>query len=322
MPTSVEIVRRFRRLRALVVGDVMLDTYIEGAATRLCGEGPAPVVRKENERRAAGGAANTAANLRALGASVMLVGVVGCDQGATLLRETLRELDVDDAWLIEDHDASTLRKTRVLADGQLLARVDEGETRTHIARCEPLLIDAMGRSASQCDVIVVSDYCYGVLSDTVIARLAQLRARYGIPLVVDSKALERFAGAGATIVTPNALEASLLVGHTGSPAPPLDLIEMRHAGQRILALLDTEHVALTMAADGALLLSRDGGIVHIPAYPVAQAHEIGAGDSFAAGLALGLAAGAPLDEAGRLGMDTASIAITKRWTAVATRREL
>src|SRR5690348_3394395 len=147
MPTSVEIVRRFRRLRALVVGDVMLDTYIEGAATRLCGEGPAPVVRKENERRAAGGAANTAANLRALGASVMLVGVVGCDQGATLLRETLRELDVDDAWLIEDHDASTLRKTRVLADGQLLARVDEGETRTHIARCEPLLIDAMGRSA-------------------------------------------------------------------------------------------------------------------------------------------------------------------------------
>jgi D-beta-D-heptose 7-phosphate kinase / D-beta-D-heptose 1-phosphate adenosyltransferase len=128
MPTPVEIVRRFRRLRALVVGDVMLDTYIEGAATRLCGEGPAPVVRKENERRAAGGAANTAANQRALGASVMLVGVVGCDQSATLLRETLRELDVDDAWLIEDHDAGTLRKTRVLADGQLLARVDEGET--------------------------------------------------------------------------------------------------------------------------------------------------------------------------------------------------
>jgi bifunctional ADP-heptose synthase (sugar kinase/adenylyltransferase) len=83
MPTSVEIVRRFRRLRALVVGDVMLDTYIEGAATRLCGEGPAPVVRKDTERRAAGGAANTAANLRALGASVMLVGVVGCDMGAT-----------------------------------------------------------------------------------------------------------------------------------------------------------------------------------------------------------------------------------------------
>jgi D-beta-D-heptose 7-phosphate kinase / D-beta-D-heptose 1-phosphate adenosyltransferase len=178
------------------------------------------------------------------------------------------------------------------------------------------------RRASQCDVIVVSDYRYGVLSDTVIAHIAQLRARYGVPLVVDSKALERFVGAGATIVTPNALEASLLAGQTSAPASPPDLVEMRHAGQRILALLDTEHVALTMAADGALLLSRDGGIAHIPAYPVAQAHEIGAGDSFAAGLALGLAAGAPLDEAGRLGMDAASVAITKRWTAVATRREL
>jgi D-beta-D-heptose 7-phosphate kinase/D-beta-D-heptose 1-phosphate adenosyltransferase len=322
MPTAVEIVRRFRRLRALVVGDVMLDTYIEGVATRLCGEGPAPVVRKENERRAAGGAANTAANLRALGASVMLVGVVGRDLGATLLRQALRDLGVDDGWLVEDGEAGTLQKTRVLADGQLLARVDEGETRASIACCEPQLLDALGRAAPQCDVILVSDYRYGVLSDTVIARIAQLRASYGAPLVVDSKALERFAGAGATIVTPNALEAAQLVGHTTSPAPPVDLVEMRHVGQRILALLDTEHVALTMAADGALLLSRDGAIAHIPAYPVAQAHEIGAGDSFAAGLALGLGAGAALDEAGRFGMDAASIVITKRWTAVATRREL
>ncbi len=322
MPTSVEIVRRFRRLRALVVGDVMLDTYIDGAATRLCGEGPAPVVRKENERRAAGGAANTAANLRALGANVMLVGVVGRDTSATLLRQALRAMDVDDNWLVEESSVGTLQKTRVLADGQLLARVDEGETRAHIVRCEPLLLDALNRAAAQCDVIVVSDYCYGVLSSTVIAHIAHLRARYGVPLVVDSKALERFAGAGATVVTPNSLEASLLVGPSGPPVQAPDFVAMRHTGQRILALLDAEHVALTMAADGVLLLSREGGVAHIPAYPVAQAHEIGAGDSFAAGLALGLAAGAPLDEAGRLGVDAAGIAITKRWTAVATRREL
>ncbi len=322
MLSPTEIVRRFRRLRALVVGDVMLDTYIEGAATRLCGEGPAPVVRKENERRAAGGAANTAANLRALGAGVMLVGVVGRDTGATLLRETLRELDVDDGWLVDDRNAGTLRKTRVLADGRLLARVDEGETRANVARNETRLLETLERAAQLCDVIVISDYCYGVLSGAVIARIGELRAERGVPLIVDSKALMRFAGAGVTVVTPNATEASLLVGQPGPLAQPLDLVAMRHTGQRILQMLDTEHIALTMAADGALLLSRDGGIAHIPAYPVAQAHEIGAGDSFAAGVALGLGAGAALDEAGRLGMDAASIAITKRWTAVATRREL
>jgi len=272
MLSPTEIVRRFRRLRALVVGDVMLDTYIDGVATRLCGEGPAPVVRKDTERRAGGGAANTAANLRALGASVLLIGVVGRDPGATLLRQALRDLDVDDSWLIEDRAIGTLQKTRVLADGQLLARLDEGETRALIARCEPLLLDALGRAGPKCDVIVVSDYCYGVLSDTVIARIAQLRAERGVPLIVDSKALKRFAEVGATVVTPNALEAALLVGQSSPQGQPLDLVAMRHIGQRILALLDTGHVALTMAADGVLLLSRDGGIAHLPAYPVAQAH--------------------------------------------------
>jgi D-beta-D-heptose 7-phosphate kinase/D-beta-D-heptose 1-phosphate adenosyltransferase len=252
----------------------------------------------------------------------MLIGVVGRDTGATLLRETLRELDVDDDWLVDDGNAGTLRKTRVLADGRLLARVDEGETRAYAARCEAQLLETLERAAQLCDVIVVSDYCYGVLSGAVIARIGALRAERGVPLIVDSKALMRFAGAGATVVTPNAVEASLLIGQPGPLARPLDLVAMRHTGQRILKMLDTEHIALTMAADGALLLSRDGGIAHIPAYPVAQAHEIGAGDSFAAGLALGLGAGAALDEAGRLGMDAASIAITKRWTAVATRREL
>src|SRR5438270_10246432 len=118
MATAVDLVQRFRGLRALVLGDAMLDSYLEGTATRLCAEGPVPVVRKTAEQRAPGGAANTAANLRALGADVCLLGIVGPDAAGGLLRAALHERGVDDRWLVEDAAASTLHKLRILADGQ------------------------------------------------------------------------------------------------------------------------------------------------------------------------------------------------------------
>ena len=125
MPSPVEIVRRFRRLRALVIGDAMLDTYVEGSAGRLCTEGPVPVVRKTGEEQVPGGAANAAANVRALGAGVALLGVVGADPAGAQLRAALRTRDVDDRWLVEDAGARTLHKLRILADGQYVVRLDD-----------------------------------------------------------------------------------------------------------------------------------------------------------------------------------------------------
>src|SRR2546426_10242777 len=102
MSMAIELVRRFRGLRALVIGDAMLDTYLEGTAARLCREGPVPVVRKTGEHRIPGGAANTAANLRALEAEVFFLSIVGQDMTGAALRSSLREQGVDDRWLVED----------------------------------------------------------------------------------------------------------------------------------------------------------------------------------------------------------------------------
>src|SRR5690554_1244441 len=115
MSSSIEVVRRFRRPRALVIGDAMLDSYLEGTAARLCTEGPVPVVRKTAEERVPGGAANCAANLRALGADVVFLGLIGRDVTGLLLRCALRERGVDDRWLVEDEAVSTLHKLRILA---------------------------------------------------------------------------------------------------------------------------------------------------------------------------------------------------------------
>ena len=323
--SAVHIVRRFRQVRALVIGDAMLDTYMLGSAARLCSEGPVPVVTKAEEHRVPGGAANTAANMRALGATVLYLGVIGADSNGAILKETLRRCGVGDRWLIEDPAATTLHKMRILADGQYVVRLDEGDARAASRTNQQRILAALEEAFAQCDVVVVSDYAYGLVSDAVIRRLRALRERTPRPLIVDSKQLLRFRAARATVITPNWLEACLATqpGASSSAIPgSVSIPEADRVGRRLLDLLDAEHVALTMAGDGVLLASRDAVATHLPASRVALASDVGAGDSFASALALALAAGASLPDAARIGIDTASIAIGKRFTSVATQQEV
>jgi D-beta-D-heptose 7-phosphate kinase / D-beta-D-heptose 1-phosphate adenosyltransferase len=324
----VNLVRGFRGLRTLVIGDAMLDTYLEGTATRLCREAPVPVVSRTAEHLVPGGAANTAANLSALDADVTFLSIVGQDSVGASLRSILREQGIDDRWIIEDASMRTLHKLRIVANGQYLVRFDE-EVRSPSVESQKQLLENLEEVFPHCDLVVVSDYGYGVLVDTVIDRLRMLCAARPCPLLVDSKYLDRFLNVHATVVTPSQVEAQLLVyGHAvTSPGCPtaeagIDVQEMESIGQRLLAMLDAEHVAITLAGDGVFLLNRQGLTLHIPTHPVAHPNDVGAGDSFAAAMALALAAGGNIEEAARVALDAASIAVSKRWTAVVRYQEL
>jgi D-beta-D-heptose 7-phosphate kinase / D-beta-D-heptose 1-phosphate adenosyltransferase len=350
--TAIECVRHFLHLRALVIGDAMLDTYLEGTASRLCSEGPVPVVQKTAEYRLPGGAANTAANIRALEADVLFLGIVGRDIAGTVLRSALRERGVSDDWLVEDESVQTLHKLRILADGQYVVRFDELQypqtapmhppgpllsrgsfaytgkprlaTECASASTTSRLIARLEEAYALCDLIVVSDYCYGVLSEAVIERLATLQATHQKPLLIDSKALHHFRHVEATIVTPNYMEASLLVEGHVLPVrhTAFDLSEIERIAWQLLTLLSTKQVAVTLGEHGVFLLDRRGSVVHLTAHPVAHANDVGAGDSFAAAMALSLAAGLDVQEAAQIGIDAASIAVAKRWTAVVQQQEL
>lgn len=358
MVTAVECVQNFRHLRALVIGDAMLDTYLEGTASRLCSEGPVPVVSKIAEYRLPGGAANTAVNVRALEAEVIFLSVIGTDIAGTMLRAALCERGVSDQWLIARESVRTLHKLRILADGQYVVRFDEGEDDdTTFAACEKQLLASLELVYPLCDVVIVSDYRYGVLSDQIIACLASLQASNPKVFLIDSKALHRFQHVQATVVTPNELEARLFIGNVSSPSDrqsigtdvshpgssiagattdamnrslrneklhevEKDIGEIERIGRMLLAKLATEYVAVTLAEHGVLLVHRHEPPLYLPAHPVAEAHDVGAGDSFAAALALALAAGADIAEAGRIGIDAASIAVTRRWTAQVQQQEL
>lgn len=316
--TAAEVVQRFPGLRVLVVGDVMLDTYLEGTATRLCREAPVPVVVGQSEQRRPGGAANTAANLRALGAEVELVGIIGSDPVAARLRTTLKDAGVSDRSLVADEGVTSLHKLRVLADDQYLVRFDEGD----LASCSPTarraFLDRVETLYSRCDLVILSDYACGTVSEEVIELLRRLRADRPCILAIDSRDVHRFAHAGATILTPNLQEAQAVASREGT----LQGADPEAVALRLRQLLDAEHIVITMAGDGALLVDGAGRMTRLPTYPVTGASDVGAGDAFAAALALALASNANVTQAAQIGIDAASIACTKRRTAVVTHREL
>ncbi|MBW3634296.1 MAG: bifunctional heptose 7-phosphate kinase/heptose 1-phosphate adenyltransferase, partial [Chloroflexi bacterium] len=205
--SSVDVVRGFPGLRVLVIGDAMLDTWLEGDAIRLCKEAPVPVVREASTTRCAGGAANTAANLAALGAEVSLVSLIGQDSAGQHLRQALREAGIDDAGLVEDSAVSSLHKLRVIANGQYVVRFDEGDTEQATESTRAVLVRRITDMYARCDAVVVSDYCHGAVGDAVIGALTGLREQGNKVIVVDSKEIVRFSDLQATMVTPNLQEA-------------------------------------------------------------------------------------------------------------------
>ena len=322
MADLVDYVNRFRRARILVLGDVMLDSYLEGSADRLCTEGPVPVVQKTSVQRAPGGAANTAANLASLGASVRLLSIVGEDPTGDALLDCLSAADVDCSLVVRDSSASTIHKLRILADDQYVVRFDEGEARSWSTSALTAVESLLESTFDDCDALVVSDYAYGVLCNQVLHRVQALRRRSAKAMYVDAKDVRQYRNLAASVITPNHIEAHVAVERTIPRDLRPDAGWAETLARRLLTLIDAERVAITLAAQGVLLLDRSGAVSHIPAYPVAHANDVGAGDSFLAALSLAMTAGASFEEAARIGVEAARIAVTKRRTVAVEQQEL
>ncbi len=229
--------------------------------------------------------------------------------------------------LFTDAEMATLHKLRIRADGQYVVRFDEGEATQLSVSVEKRLLDYLEHAYATCDVVIVSDYGYSAISPAILDRLIALRVQQPRPLIVDAKFLQRYRAAHATMVTPNHMEARQLIESRFSSAspgigePPTSE-QYAHWGRQLLTLLDAEHAAITLAADGVMLVSRSGATQHMPAYTTPHANTIGAGDTFTAAVALALGAHATPASAVRIGIDAASIAVTQANTISASYQEL
>jgi D-beta-D-heptose 7-phosphate kinase/D-beta-D-heptose 1-phosphate adenosyltransferase len=310
-----------------VVGDAILDSYLEGVASGLSPDGPVPAVKKTSEQRLAGGGANAAANGRALGADVDLVAFTGRDPAAGFLRAALRERGVSEDGLIEDDFASTIHQMRILADGQHVVRFDEGETRYCSIEGRRRLLARMEEAFERCEVVIISDHGQGTVSDEVVAKLHLLRETRPVPLVVNSNDLYRFRKAGATFVTAGHRAVRSMVEYGRAPlAVAVDggvhLTEMERTGRQLLGLMDAQHVCIRMGGEGIFLIDQEGTALHLPAQADFPTDANGVGDTLAVAVGLALAAGGSPVEAARIGLDAAGIVATKGRTAVVHHDEL
>ena len=318
-----QIVQAFARQRVLVVGDAILDRYMHGSELRFCREAPVPNVTIERSVDRGGGAANTALNLRALGADVTFMGVLGDDAAGDTLDALLRAAGIHTERTIRQPGRATRAKHRVIASSQLLLSFDTGSRDAVDVASERALMTALLDRASAFDAIVAADYGYGTMTDGVIGALTDRRR--DIPrerLVVDSRhRLPQFAIARPDAVKPNFEEACELVPELARVARAERAGAVQKAAARIRALTGAQMTAVTLDCDGAVLVGTDS-THRVMAPPVPMPLAAGAGDTFTATLALALAAGAPESVAGELACRAASCVVGKEGTATCSSTEL
>jgi D-glycero-beta-D-manno-heptose-7-phosphate kinase len=311
------LLKAMRGARVAVLGDVMLDEFLWGRVARISPEAPVPVVDVERQSFHRGGAANVAGNLRALGGSAVLLGVVGDDAAAEHLREALDEAGVVTHLVMGESGRPTTVKTRIVAHGQQVVRADRERTSDIPEAVEDGLFDALRRELPSCRALVVSDYQKGVVTERLLRRVLALARRRRVPVLVDPKLRHFSRYQRVFMVTPNQTEAEQATGL--SLKDPAGLLA---AGPRILARLRCEAVLITRGEQGMSLFERGRRPLHI----VTAAREVfdvtGAGDSVIATMALALAAGARPSEAAVLANHAAGVVVGKLGTAEASADEV
>ncbi len=312
------IVASFPKQRIVVVGDVMLDEYVRGDVARISPEAPVPVVDLTERQMMPGGAANAAANIISLGASVALIGVVGVDAAAEQLRGAMTARGIDSKYIVGAADRSTTHKLRVVARTQQIVRVDV-ETRAVLsAQCEADVVAQIEASAVGAQAVVISDYAKGVVTNRVIQGCVEAARAAGIPLVVDPKGRDFTRYAGATIITPNVLELEEATGvstHNESEA-------IVRAARDLLTRLNGASILVTRGAAGMTLLAPNQPPLHLPTVARSVFDVTGAGDTVVSTLTLAMAARTSMLEALVLATHAASIAVGRPGTVAVTTKEL
>lgn len=315
----IGMVDAFAGLRVTVVGDAILDGYLSGPVERLCREAPVPVVRAEDEAYAPGGGGNEAVNLAALGARVRLLACVGDDDEGLALKRALSDRHVSVAGVVMEPRRRTLVKRRVLADGQMVVRIDSGDTRRIAMASESELVGRLEAAFEASDAVVVSDYGYGTITPSAIRAIGRAQASRPLVLAVDSRRLPAYRDAGVTLVKPNAEEVAVLLGGLPAYGRP-EAVASR--ADDLLALTGARVVAVTLDADGAVVLERGAEPYRTYAKPRPQVRVAGAGDTFLAAFTLALAAGAAVPQAAELASTAASVVVGRDGTAPCTADDL
>lgn len=315
-----ELLDRLRGAKVAVLGDLMLDEYLFGEVHRISPEAPVPIVKVLRERTVLGGAANVAANLRAIGAEPLLVGTLARDAAGLRLLEILEERGIGADHLVLDAGRPTTIKTRVIGQQQQMLRIDREDDGVLGPARAAQVIAALEGALSGASALIVSDYAKGVVGEEVMNAVRRMCDLRGLPWIVDPKPSHRGLYRGATLMTPNTKELSELTGMASRSDA-----EAVAAGRALVQGLGLRGLLVTRSEKGMALFAPDQDHREPWLIPT-EAREVfdvsGAGDTVIAVFSAALAAGAGWADAAMLANAAAGVVVGKVGTASATPAEI
>lgn len=307
-----ESVRLFSGKKVLVLGDAMLDQYTFGSITRISPEAPVPIFQRKRDTYVLGGAANVAHNIKRLGGDVSLVSVVGNDQLRHRLLLMLDEARIDRSLIQVDPTRATTLKNRIIAGShQQMMRFDDEHTHSISRDIEDQIIKDIPEHVLRADVVVLSDYAKGFLTERVVQSVKDSAKKYAVKMVADIKPKNKHFFVGVDLVTPNMNEAREITGS--------DDIEVIG---RLLCEYFKSDIYITRGADGITARDLSGVETHVPGTHDSPVDVSGAGDTVLAVAALSLASGFSLSQAVQLANTAGGVVVKKQGTSTLTQEEL
>ena len=238
--------REYAEKNILVIGDIILDAYIYGKVDRISQEAPVPIVSIDRKKFKPGGAANVALNLSGLGANVQLLGVTGDDSNAEELQNCFQESENIQLHLVKDKSRPTIVKTRIIADGKQVFRLDEEITSEISSLLIEELIKVFNESCKDIDGIIIEDYNKGALPKEIISHIINHSSEHEIPVYVDPKYDNYECFKGVRLFKPNLIEYNAIVRNKQFGSLP-------NSGFKFQEFIESDILLLTLGADGMSL---------------------------------------------------------------------
>lgn len=314
------IIDNFRNLKILVIGDAILDTYVDGSPDRVSREAPVMVFNVNEQEHYCGGAANTAINVAALGAETYFLTILGKDSSSRELMDVLKKNKVNTDFIIRDKGRVTIAKKRIMAASHMLMRIDEGTTTAITEACEKELLKKIGEVYDEADAVIISDYGFGVITNAIIEGIKEIISKERKVIVADGRDVSRFRILKPDAVKPNYEETIKLLNieKTNNSRDQ----QISAYSKKLFELTGANKIAVTLDADGVLLLEKGKEPFRISAIPQENKKAIGAGDTFTSALTLSLAGKVTGEAAVQIAAAAAAVVVQKDGTVCCSNNEL
>jgi len=315
------ILSRFNSKHILVIGDFILDIYINGQIKRISPEAPIPIVDVQTVNHQLGGAANTALNLRSLSAKVTFCSVIGKDDAGQKGLQLLAEAGLSTKGVFSSKHKTTQAKSRIMSEKHAVVRYDIGNLDAVDKETEDRILSFIKRNWQQCDALLIADYEKGLLTPSFIDFIQKLNEKSPKFIAVDSKRLEAFKSLSPSLVKPNFEEAQKILS-ISIPITKNRKDKLREYGKELWKKTNAELISLTLDSEGAIWFEKGVFKNHIDAPDISFPCVNGAGDTFISAASLALLSGASTKAAAEIACTAATIVIQKEGTAFCTHSEL